>query len=60
MERAMHRPGASVSSVLARLERQMPVEKKKGFADYIIDTSGTKEDTLRQTEMVYRDLLRFV
>src|SRR3984885_10908073 len=45
IERAMHRPGASEAGVLARLERQMPLEKKKEFADHIIDTSGTKEDT---------------
>jgi dephospho-CoA kinase len=58
IERAMHRPGATETSVLARLERQMPLEKKKEFADYIIDTSGAREDTLRQTEIVYGDLRR--
>ena len=58
MERAMHRPDATEAGVLARLERQMPLEKKKEFADYIIDTSGAKEDTLRQTDMVYRELRR--
>jgi dephospho-CoA kinase len=58
IERAMHRPDASEASVLARLERQMPLEKKKEFADYIIDTNGAKEDTLRQTEVVYKDLRR--
>lgn len=58
IERAMHRPDATEANVLARLERQMPLEKKKEFADYIIDTSGTKEETLRQTEIVYRDLRR--
>jgi len=58
IERAMHRPDASEAGVLARLERQMPLEKKKEFADYIIDTSGAKEDTLRQTEIVYQDLRR--
>jgi dephospho-CoA kinase len=58
MERAMHRPGASETSVRARLERQMPLDKKKEFADYIIDTSGTKDDTLRQAESVYEDLRR--
>jgi dephospho-CoA kinase len=58
IERAMHRPDASEADVLARLERQMPLEKKKEFADYIIDTSGAKEDTLRQTEIVYKDLRR--
>jgi dephospho-CoA kinase len=58
MERAMNRPGASEAGVLARLERQMPLEKKKEFADYIIDTSGAKEDTLRQTEIVFEELRR--
>ncbi len=58
IERAMQRPGAMESSVLARLESQMPLEKKLAFADYVIDTSGTKEDTLRQTAIVYEDLRR--
>jgi dephospho-CoA kinase len=58
IERAMHRPGADKSGVLARLESQMPLEEKRTFADYIIDTRGAKEDTLRQTAMVYRDLRR--
>jgi len=58
IERAMRRAGASEANVLARLERQMPLEKKKEFADYIIDTSGAREDTLRQTEIVYGDLLK--
>jgi len=57
IERAMHRPGATIDDVLARLDRQMPLEEKRKYADYIIDTSGTKEDTLRQTNEVY-DCLR--
>jgi dephospho-CoA kinase len=44
--------------VLARLERQMPLEEKKKRADYLIDTSGTREDTLRQTKIVWEDLKR--
>lgn len=58
LARALHRSDATEASVLARLERQMPVEKKKEFADFVIDTSGTKEETLRQTEIVYRELRR--
>ncbi len=56
MERALRRPGASEASVLARLERQMPLEEKTKFADYIIHASGTQEDTVRQTESVYEKL----
>jgi dephospho-CoA kinase len=54
--RAMERPGAVEANILARLDRQMPMEKKRTFADYLIDTGGSKEDTLRQTRIVYEDL----
>ena len=56
--RALERPHSTEADVLARLDRQLPLEKKREFADYIIDTGGTKEDTLRQTKMVYEDLRR--
>lgn len=54
--RALERPGATESSVMARLTHQMPVAEKVAKADYVIDTSGTKENTLRQTKMVFEDL----
>ncbi|MBL8211045.1 MAG: dephospho-CoA kinase [Bryobacterales bacterium] len=57
MERAMHRDGATREDVLARLARQMPLEEKRKYADYVIDTSGTREAAARQTEAVYRQLL---
>jgi len=59
MERALARPNATLRDIAARLERQMPLEEKKRVADYIIDTGGTKEETLRQTKMVFNDLRRF-
>ncbi len=58
IERALERPGATLPAVLARLDNQMPVEQKRSYADYLIDTGGTKEETVRQTEEVYRDLRR--
>jgi len=57
IERAMDR-GLSREEALARLERQMPLEEKRKYADYIIDTSGTKQDTLRQVTEVYESLRR--
>jgi dephospho-CoA kinase len=54
--RAMERPGATEASVLARMEHQMPIEEKIARADYVIDTGGTKESTLRQTKMVFEQL----
>jgi dephospho-CoA kinase len=58
VERAMRREGAVEAVVRARLSRQMPIEEKLAFAHFVIDTSGTKEDTLRQTEEVYAALRR--
>ncbi|HKE26796.1 MAG TPA: dephospho-CoA kinase [Bryobacteraceae bacterium] len=57
-ERALRRDGASEADVLARLSRQMPLAEKRNYADFVLDTSGTKEDTLRQTREVYDALRR--
>ncbi|HXK03941.1 MAG TPA: dephospho-CoA kinase [Verrucomicrobiae bacterium] len=56
LERALRRSGAVEADVRARLSRQMPVAEKRKFADFVIDTSGEKEDTLRQTRAVYQAL----
>jgi dephospho-CoA kinase len=58
LERAMRRDGARQEDVRARLSRQMPLAEKRKFADFVIDTSGEKEDTLRQTRAVYEALRR--
>ena len=58
VERALRRDGAVEADVRARLSRQMPLEEKRKFADFVIDTSGQKEDTLRQTRAVYEALRR--
>ena len=54
--RAMKRDGLTREEVLARLERQLPLEEKVKVADYVIDTSGTKEHAFEQTREVYRSL----
>jgi dephospho-CoA kinase len=57
VQRSMKRDGVAREEVLARLRRQMPLAEKRKFADFVIDTSGAKEDTVRQTRAVY-ELLR--
>jgi dephospho-CoA kinase len=57
-ERAMRREGAAESDVRARLSRQMPLAEKRNYADFVIDTTGSKEDTLRQTRAVHDTLRR--
>jgi dephospho-CoA kinase len=58
IERSMERDGVSREEVLNRLSRQMPLEDKVKYADFVIDTSGSKENTLRQVRTVYESLRR--
>ena len=58
VQRSIKRDGVSREEVLARLSHQMPLAEKRKFADFTIDTSGTKEETLRQTREVYESLRR--
>lgn len=56
LERAMHRSSYTREEVLQRLSRQLPLEEKVRLADYVIDTSGSKENTLVQVRDVYESL----
>jgi dephospho-CoA kinase len=56
VERAMSRGRSTREEVLDRMRRQMPLDEKVKYADYVIDTSGTKEHTLAQTRAVYESL----
>ena len=56
IERAMRRDSYTKEEVIARLERQLPLAEKIKVADYVIDTSGTKEHTLEQVRRVYDSL----
>ena len=56
IERFLEREGGSEEDARARLARQMPLAEKRNYADYIIDTSGSKQDTARGVEQVYRKL----
>ncbi len=56
IQRAVHR-GLSREQALSRLEHQMPLDEKLKYADEVIDTSGTKEETRANVEAAYRRLL---
>lgn len=56
--RGMKRDGSTREEVLARVNRQLPSEEKKRYADFVIDTSGSKEDTVKQVQQVERALRR--
>jgi len=56
VERAMHRDGITREQALMRIARQMPLEEKRKYAHYVVDTSGAREETDRQTLSVYQSL----
>ena len=57
VSRLMNRDGLTEKEARARIESQMPIEEKLKLADYVIETSGTMEQTREQVQAVYRDLL---
>ncbi len=54
--RFVAREGVSAAQAEARLARQMPLEKKLPYADFVIDTSGDKAATLTRVRNVYHKL----
>lgn len=57
LERLMKRDGISSNEAKKKIAAQMPVDEKKQYADYVIDTSGSIESTIEQTEKVFRYLM---
>ena len=56
LERLMRRNDLSREEAAARVAAQMPQEEKLRYADFRVDTSGSYEETRRQTEEVYAEL----
>lgn len=58
IERAMKRDSMTREEVESRLMRQMSLEEKRKYADYVVDTSGDRSATLVETRRVYGELRR--
>lgn len=56
IERALQRPGATLADIKSRLARQLALDQKLPYADYVIDTSGTELRTIRQTRDLFDTL----
>jgi dephospho-CoA kinase len=54
--RLMQRDRISKTDALARVRSQIPIEEKKGKATIVIDNSGTRENTSRQTLKLFQRL----
>lgn len=58
IRRGMKRDGVTRTQALARIRHQLPLEEKKRYAHYLIDTNGTERETAQQVSEVFRDLRR--
>ncbi len=56
IRRHRERSGETEAETRARLDRQMPLEAKRRYADYIIDTSGSRDDTDRRVQDIFQEL----
>ena len=57
IRRLLQRNNLSVEEAQARIDTQLPLERKLAFADYLIDTGGTLRSTRTQTDEVYTQLV---
>jgi dephospho-CoA kinase len=56
VERIMKRNNVTEAQALARINAQLSVEEKTAVADYVVDTSGTLESSINQTEDIIKKL----
>lgn len=56
IERSMKRDAASRDEILGRVQAQLPIEEKREMADYVIDNSGSLEETERQVRKLVAEL----
>jgi len=55
--RRLLQKGVSEEEALRRLKSQFPIEMKKNSADFIINNSGSVEETEKQVEEIYHKLI---
>jgi dephospho-CoA kinase len=55
IKRLMERDKISPEQAIARLESQLPIEKKVALADIILDNSSTKEHLFRQIDKAFKE-----
>ena len=56
VERLARRDGISIEEAATKIQSQLPISEKVGFADFIIRNDGAPEETRRQVETVWSQL----
>ena len=58
LERLMKRNHLTESQAMARINCQMPTSEKIKFADYVIDTNNTIEESINQTKIIIEKITK--
>ena len=56
IQRVMKRDGLNREEILSRVYRQIPLEEKKQWADFVVDNNGTIDDLKFQIDKIFGDL----
>jgi dephospho-CoA kinase len=56
VKRLMERDRFTLEQAMARISSQMPLDEKRAYADYVIENTGTREETERQTREIFSKL----
>ena len=56
VERTMARDGCDAAEAKRRIAAQLPIDQKREMADYVIDNSGSFEETRAQVEKLFAEL----
>jgi dephospho-CoA kinase len=59
VQRLMERDAISREMAQSILAAQLPIDEKRAYADYVIDNSGTPENTERQVQKTWEELKKF-
>jgi len=57
IERTMERDACSHDEAVARIRAQLPIDEKREMAEWIIDNTGSVEETERQVRDLFRKLV---
>jgi dephospho-CoA kinase len=57
IKRVRERDDLKHAEILARIRRQIPLEDKRDWADYVVDNNGTIDDLIKQTDQIFKKLV---
>ncbi len=58
IERLTKRDNISKEEAIKRIRAQMPISEKIKYSDYVIDNNGTPEETKKQVDAIYKELIK--